>query len=175
MFSVLVLVVFKNTLLAKQRHRFAGINLSFTSISLSWLLCCSVHSCLHCHVVLSTAEDTGNTFYSMFFSSDKPFEEFFCIIVQLLNKTWREMRATTADFPKVRVHLSAFLSPSALVLFLSSSFRYLCVYVTAWQSNASLFFPFLFYVFIAKRQLEQRVTSMRKYKKMKERQATITK
>lgn len=46
-------------------------------------------------------EDTGATYYSMFFSCEKPFEEFFCIIIQLLNKTWREMRATTADFPKV--------------------------------------------------------------------------
>lgn len=46
-------------------------------------------------------EDTGTTYYSMFFSCEKPFEEFFCIIIQLLNKTWREMRATTADFPKV--------------------------------------------------------------------------
>lgn len=46
-------------------------------------------------------EETGNVYYSMFFSSEKPFEEFFCIAIQLLNKTWREMRATTADFPKV--------------------------------------------------------------------------
>ncbi|KAK7115042.1 engulfment and cell motility protein 1-like [Littorina saxatilis] len=46
-------------------------------------------------------DDTGHVYYSMFFSSEKPFEEFFCTIIQLLNKTWREMRATTADFPKV--------------------------------------------------------------------------
>lgn len=46
-------------------------------------------------------EDSGNIYYSMFFSCEKPFEEFFCVAVQLLNKTWREMRATTEDFPKV--------------------------------------------------------------------------
>nr|KAG5713058.1 hypothetical protein BaRGS_021852 [Batillaria attramentaria] len=46
-------------------------------------------------------EESGNVYYSMFFSSEKPFEEFFCVAIQLLNKTWREMRATTADFPKV--------------------------------------------------------------------------
>jgi hypothetical protein len=38
----------------------------------------------------------------MFFANEKPCEEFFCILIQLLNKTWREMRATTADFPKVQ-------------------------------------------------------------------------
>ncbi|KAK3086881.1 hypothetical protein FSP39_024837 [Pinctada imbricata] len=46
-------------------------------------------------------QDDGNTFYPMFFSHDKPFEEFFCICIQLLNKTWREMRASTEDFHKV--------------------------------------------------------------------------
>ncbi|XP_076449909.1 engulfment and cell motility protein 1-like [Babylonia areolata] len=46
-------------------------------------------------------DDTGSTYYPMFFASEKPLEEFYCIVVQLLNKTWREMRATIADFPKV--------------------------------------------------------------------------
>ncbi|KAL8580329.1 hypothetical protein ACOMHN_039540 [Nucella lapillus] len=48
-----------------------------------------------------TPDDSSQTYYSMFFASEKPLEEFFCIVVQLLNKTWREMRATTTDFPKV--------------------------------------------------------------------------
>ena len=45
--------------------------------------------------------DEGNTFYPMFFTQDKPFEEFFCICITLLNKTWKEMRATAEDFDKV--------------------------------------------------------------------------
>ncbi|XP_048781114.1 engulfment and cell motility protein 1-like isoform X3 [Ostrea edulis] len=46
-------------------------------------------------------QDEETSYYPMFFSHDKPFEEFFCICIQLLNKTWREMRASTEDFPKV--------------------------------------------------------------------------
>lgn len=46
-------------------------------------------------------DETSTVFYSMFFSSGKPLEEFFCICIQLLNKTWREMRAVMADFNKV--------------------------------------------------------------------------
>jgi hypothetical protein len=40
-------------------------------------------------------------FYPMFFRHDKSFEEFYCICIQTLNKTWREMRASTEDFTKV--------------------------------------------------------------------------
>ncbi|KAJ7365085.1 hypothetical protein OS493_007731 [Desmophyllum pertusum] len=32
---------------------------------------------------------------------DFAFEEFFCICIQLLNKTWKEMRATSGDFNRV--------------------------------------------------------------------------
>uniref|UniRef100_A0A4W3J3Y5 Engulfment and cell motility 3 n=1 Tax=Callorhinchus milii TaxID=7868 RepID=A0A4W3J3Y5_CALMI len=45
--------------------------------------------------------ETGQDFYPMFFAQDRVFEEFFCICVQLLNKTWKEMRATQEDFDKV--------------------------------------------------------------------------
>ncbi|XP_064483752.1 engulfment and cell motility protein 1-like [Ornithodoros turicata] len=45
--------------------------------------------------------EQGKTFYPMFFTHDHPFEEFFCISIMLLNKTWKEMRATTEDFAKV--------------------------------------------------------------------------
>uniref|UniRef100_A0A3B3C4X2 Engulfment and cell motility 1 n=1 Tax=Oryzias melastigma TaxID=30732 RepID=A0A3B3C4X2_ORYME len=41
-------------------------------------------------------------FHPMFFTHDRSFEEFFCICIQLLNKTWKEMRATSEDFNKVR-------------------------------------------------------------------------
>lgn len=46
-------------------------------------------------------QEQGQVYYPMFFNHDKPFEEFFCICIQLLNKTWREMRASTEDFQKV--------------------------------------------------------------------------
>ncbi|XP_039283993.1 engulfment and cell motility protein 1 [Nilaparvata lugens] len=45
--------------------------------------------------------EQGQTYYPMFFTHDHPFEEFFCICIVLLNKTWKEMRATTEDFLKV--------------------------------------------------------------------------
>ncbi|XP_015780997.1 engulfment and cell motility protein 1 [Tetranychus urticae] len=45
--------------------------------------------------------DEGKLFYPMFFNADHPVEEFFCICVPLLNKTWKEMKATSEDFAKV--------------------------------------------------------------------------
>ncbi|KAG8565487.1 hypothetical protein GDO81_012873 [Engystomops pustulosus] len=42
-----------------------------------------------------------NDYHPMFFTHEKAFEEFFCICIQLLNKTWKEMRATAEDFNKV--------------------------------------------------------------------------
>lgn len=45
--------------------------------------------------------ETYNEFHPMFFTHDRSFEEFFCICIQLLNKTWKEMRATSEDFNKV--------------------------------------------------------------------------
>lgn len=39
----------------------------------------------------------------MFFTHDRAFEELFGICIQLLNKTWKEMRATAEDFNKVGV------------------------------------------------------------------------
>ncbi|NXF35692.1 ELMO1 protein, partial [Nyctibius bracteatus] len=46
--------------------------------------------------------ETCNDFHPMFFTHDRSFEEFFCICIQLLNKTWKEMRATSEDFNKAR-------------------------------------------------------------------------
>ncbi len=51
----------------------------------------------------------------MFFAHDRPFEEFFCICIQLLNKTWKEMRATAADFHKVGNDASILQYSTALV------------------------------------------------------------
>ncbi|XP_003743361.1 engulfment and cell motility protein 1 [Galendromus occidentalis] len=45
--------------------------------------------------------DQGRSFHFMFFTHVYPFEEFFCVCIQLLNKTWKEMRATAEDFTKV--------------------------------------------------------------------------
>ncbi|XP_051887088.1 engulfment and cell motility protein 2 isoform X4 [Pristis pectinata] len=42
-----------------------------------------------------------NEYHPMFFTHDRAFEEFFCLCIQLLNKTWKEMRATSEDFNKV--------------------------------------------------------------------------
>ncbi|XP_052466444.1 engulfment and cell motility protein 2 isoform X4 [Carassius gibelio] len=42
-----------------------------------------------------------NDFHPMFFTHERAWEEFFCICIQLLNKTWKEMRATAEDFNKV--------------------------------------------------------------------------
>ncbi|GLD65846.1 engulfment and cell motility protein 1 isoform X2, partial [Lates japonicus] len=54
-------------------------------------------------VLLSPARASENChdFHPMFFTHDRSFEEFFCISIQLLNKTWKEMRATSEDFNKV--------------------------------------------------------------------------
>ncbi|XP_017778052.1 PREDICTED: engulfment and cell motility protein 1 [Nicrophorus vespilloides] len=45
--------------------------------------------------------EQGATFQPLFFANDYPFEETFCICIVLLNKTWKEMRATSEDFGKV--------------------------------------------------------------------------
>lgn len=65
-----------------------------TSVELTKLLC----------AILQIGEqptEQGQTYHPMFYSHDHPFEEFFCIGIVLLNKTWKEMRATSEDFVKV--------------------------------------------------------------------------
>ncbi|XP_015220342.1 engulfment and cell motility protein 2 isoform X3 [Lepisosteus oculatus] len=42
-----------------------------------------------------------NDYHPMFFTHDRAWEEFFCVCIQLFNKTWKEMRATSEDFNKV--------------------------------------------------------------------------
>ncbi|XP_064016742.1 engulfment and cell motility protein 3 isoform X4 [Pogoniulus pusillus] len=69
--------------------------------------------------------ETAQDFYPMFFGQDHFFEELFCICIQLVNKTWKEMRATQEDFDKVlqvvREQISRTLSlkPTSLELFKS--------------------------------------------------------
>ncbi|CAG0893335.1 unnamed protein product [Darwinula stevensoni] len=45
--------------------------------------------------------EQGSNFQPMFFTCEKAFEETFSICIVLLNKTWREMRATLADIAQV--------------------------------------------------------------------------
>ncbi|KAK6640367.1 hypothetical protein RUM44_012060 [Polyplax serrata] len=45
--------------------------------------------------------EQGQNYHPMFFTHDHLFEELFCICIVLLNKTWKEMRASTEDFVKV--------------------------------------------------------------------------
>lgn len=66
-----------------------------TSIALTKMLC---------EVLEISGEppsDSGKDFYPIFFTMDFAFEEFFCICIQRLYKTWREMRATSGDFSRV--------------------------------------------------------------------------
>ncbi|XP_052231190.1 engulfment and cell motility protein 2-like isoform X2 [Dreissena polymorpha] len=42
-----------------------------------------------------------SSYYPMFFTTDKPLEEFFSTCINLVNRTWKEMRASKEDFEKV--------------------------------------------------------------------------
>lgn len=65
-----------------------------TSIELVKLMCEILR-------IKEAPSEQGQTYHPMFFTHDHPFEEFFCICIVLLNKTWKEMRATIEDFVKV--------------------------------------------------------------------------
>uniref|UniRef100_A0A669BD58 Engulfment and cell motility 3 n=1 Tax=Oreochromis niloticus TaxID=8128 RepID=A0A669BD58_ORENI len=47
--------------------------------------------------------ETGSDYHPIFFSQDRLMEELFCVCIQLLNKTWKEMRATQEDFDKMHL------------------------------------------------------------------------
>ncbi|NXX49027.1 ELMO3 protein, partial [Tricholaema leucomelas] len=89
-----------------------------SSIQLTLILCELLHLGEPC-------SETAQDFYPMFFGQDHFFEELFCICIQLVNKTWKEMRATQEDFDKVlqvvREQISRTLSlkPTSLELFKS--------------------------------------------------------
>ncbi|XP_028030279.1 engulfment and cell motility protein 1 [Bombyx mandarina] len=65
-----------------------------TSVELVKQLCDILH-------VGEPPSEQGQTYHPLFFTHDHPFEELFCICIVLLNKTWKEMRATSEDFIKV--------------------------------------------------------------------------
>lgn len=65
-----------------------------TSIELVKMLCEILH-------IGEAPLEQGQDFHPMFFTHDHPFEEFFCVCIVVLNKTWKDMRATSEDFAKV--------------------------------------------------------------------------
>ncbi|XP_076297340.1 engulfment and cell motility Ced-12 isoform X2 [Lasioglossum baleicum] len=65
-----------------------------TSVELVKLLCQVLR-------IGEAPSEQGQSYHPMFFTHDHPFEEFYCVCIVLLNKTWKEMRATTEDFVKV--------------------------------------------------------------------------
>ncbi|KAJ6648819.1 Engulfment and cell motility protein 1, partial [Pseudolycoriella hygida] len=65
-----------------------------TSIELVKMLCEILH-------IGEPPLEQGVDYHEMFFTHDHPFEEFFCVCIVVLNKTWKDMRATSEDFAKV--------------------------------------------------------------------------
>ncbi|XP_040592446.1 engulfment and cell motility protein 3 isoform X4 [Mesocricetus auratus] len=87
-----------------------------SSIQLTVVLCELLH-------VGEPCSETAQDFSPMFFSQDHSFHELFCVAIQLLNKTWKEMRATQEDFDKVmqvvreQLARTLALKPTSLELF----------------------------------------------------------
>uniref|UniRef100_A0A672TPT7 Engulfment and cell motility 3 n=1 Tax=Strigops habroptila TaxID=2489341 RepID=A0A672TPT7_STRHB len=87
-----------------------------SSIQLTLILCEILH-------IGEPCSETAQAFYPMFFGQDHFFEELFCICIQLVNKTWKEMRATQEDFDKVlqvvreQITRTLSLKPTSLELF----------------------------------------------------------
>ncbi|XP_072492123.1 engulfment and cell motility protein 3 isoform X2 [Notamacropus eugenii] len=84
-----------------------------SSIQLTLLLCELLH-------IGEPCSETAQDFSPMFFGQDNSFQELFCVCIQLLNKTWKEMRATQEDFDKVvreQLIRTLALKPTSLELF----------------------------------------------------------
>ncbi|XP_074142580.1 engulfment and cell motility protein 3 isoform X2 [Sminthopsis crassicaudata] len=87
-----------------------------SSIQLTLLLCELLH-------IGEPCSETAQDFSPMFFGQDNSFQELFCVCIQLLNKTWKEMRATQEDFDKVmqvvreQLTRTLALKPTSLELF----------------------------------------------------------
>ncbi|CAB4038874.1 engulfment and cell motility 1 [Paramuricea clavata] len=62
-------------------------------------------------------DDTSSDYYPIFFTTESPFQELFCICITLLGKTWREMKAKAEDFGRV-----SFYEDSLYLIFLLYSF-----------------------------------------------------
>ncbi|XP_072277803.1 engulfment and cell motility protein 3 [Pyxicephalus adspersus] len=87
-----------------------------SSIHLSLVLCDILH-------VRETASETGQGFLTLFYAQDHFLQELFCVCIQVLNKTWKEMRATQEDFDKVmhvvkeQISRTFALSPTSMDFF----------------------------------------------------------
>ncbi|XP_020845031.1 engulfment and cell motility protein 3 [Phascolarctos cinereus] len=87
-----------------------------SSIQLTLLLCELLR-------IGEPCSETAQDFSPMFFGQDNSFQELFCVCIQLLNKTWKEMRATQEDFDKVmqvvreQLTRTLALKPTSLELF----------------------------------------------------------
>ncbi|XP_075704421.1 engulfment and cell motility protein 3 isoform X2 [Rhinoderma darwinii] len=71
-------------------------------------VCPFARSSIHLTLILceilrvgEAASETGQDFLTLFYAQDHFLQELFCVCIQLLNKTWKEMRATHEDFDKV--------------------------------------------------------------------------
>lgn len=65
-----------------------------TSIELVKMLCEILH-------IGEPPMEQGQEFHPMFFTNERPFEEFYCACIIVLNQTWKDMHATSEDFAKV--------------------------------------------------------------------------
>ncbi|XP_073522759.1 engulfment and cell motility protein 3 [Phyllobates terribilis] len=71
-------------------------------------ICPFARSSIHLTLILceilqvgEAASETGQDFLTLFYAQDHFLQELFCVCIQLLNKTWKEMRAAQEDFDKV--------------------------------------------------------------------------
>ncbi|XP_073420349.1 engulfment and cell motility protein 3 isoform X2 [Dendrobates tinctorius] len=71
-------------------------------------ICPFARSSIHLTLILceilqvgESASETGQDFLTLFYAQDHFLQELFCVCIQVLNKTWKEMRATQEDFDKV--------------------------------------------------------------------------
>ncbi|XP_040185153.1 engulfment and cell motility protein 3 [Rana temporaria] len=71
-------------------------------------VCPFARSSIHLTLVLcdilrvrETASETGQGFQALFYAQDHFMQELFSVCIHVLNKTWKEMRATQEDFEKV--------------------------------------------------------------------------
>ena len=67
-----------------------------TSIALTKVLCQMLH-------IGEPPSEIGYNYVPIFVWTENPFKEVFCVVIQLLFKTWREMRASILDLEKVMV------------------------------------------------------------------------
>lgn len=93
-------------------------------------VCPFARSSIHLTLVLcdilrvrETASETGQGFQALFYAQDHFMQELFSVCIQVLNKTWKEMRATQEDFEKVmhvlkeQISRTLALAPTTLDLF----------------------------------------------------------